>query len=166
MVERLHISPFKRKTQVRFPGLAPSHIIHLFIVYTYILCIHGSRVSELYSGHITEPGWLWWNSMSLCLTFLSSMQDTCVNIMTWKAYIVLKGRKTPIPPQNLVEESRINALFHYINFIVFHSFIPVSEPAIFFQQWAVSPPMGLELQLSKLPDLWISLTLKLNTRCI
>ena len=63
-------------SQAEDPGLMPgagSHIIHLFIV--YIHRIHHrptdgdvkwrSRVSELYSGHVKELRWLWWNSMSL-----------------------------------------------------------------------------------------------------
>ena len=50
-----------------------------------------SRVSELYSGHVKEPGWLRLNSMSLCIRILYllsflCMHDKCVNIMTWIAY--------------------------------------------------------------------------------
>ena len=90
------------------PG-AGSHIIHLFIVYIHRMhhCPTDgdvkwwSRVSELYSGHVNEPGWLWLNSMSLCIRILSllsflCMHDKCVNIMTSIAYIVLKGRKTQV----------------------------------------------------------------------
>ena len=45
------------------------HIIHLFNV--YIHRNHWSRVSELYSGHVKEPEWLLWNSMSLCIGLMS-----------------------------------------------------------------------------------------------
>ena len=65
------------------PGFDPRrwlpHIIHLVVV--YIRRIHHRptdgdvtwrpRVSELYSGHVKEPGWLWWNSMFFCIRFLS-----------------------------------------------------------------------------------------------
>ena len=111
VVERLHVSPFKRKTRIRSRSWIP-HIIHLFSV--YINLIHHrpsdgdaqcrSRVSGLYSGHVKEPGWLWLNSRTVsecCLSFLSSIHANCVNIMTWIAYIVLKGRKTPVPPPPL-----------------------------------------------------------------
>jgi len=148
VVVRLHVSPFKPKTQVRSRSWLP----FIFSLYTCISIVfigvqlraHKRTRVAVVEFHVSIS--------DFCLTFLSSMQDTCVNIMTWIAYIVLKGRKTPIPPQNLDEGSRIYALFHYITFTVFHSFIPGSEPATFFLQWVVTP-MGLELQLSKWPDL-------------
>ena len=83
------------------PGSIPGagshcpHIIYLFIV--YIHRIHHrpadgnvkwrSHVSELYSWQVKEPGWLWWNSMSLCIRFPSLLSshcthDKCVNIIT------------------------------------------------------------------------------------
>ena len=34
----------------------------------------------------------------LSLLSFPCVHDKCVKIMTWIAYIVLKGRKTPIPP--------------------------------------------------------------------
>ena len=37
------------------------------------------------------------------LSFLSAIHAKCVNIMTLIAYIVLKGRKTPIPTSSLNE---------------------------------------------------------------
>ena len=76
------------------------HIIHLFILYIHHIHHHPSdrdvtwraRVSELYSGHVKESWWLWWNSMSQCIRILSYLcflciHDTCVNIMTCIAYI-------------------------------------------------------------------------------
>ena len=119
MVERLHVSPSKRKTRVRFSELAPTYSIHLFIVHVYIHRIQHrpsdgnvkfrSRVSLLYPGHVETLRWLTGcggiASLSVsdfCLYFIFSMQDKRVNIMTCIAYIVLKGRKTPIPPPPLI----------------------------------------------------------------
>ena len=111
VVERLHVSPFKRKTRVRFPELAPTYHSSFYCIYIHrihyrmsdrdVKC--WSRVSELYSGHVQEPGRPWWNTKYVCIRILSllsfpCMHDKYVNIMTWIAYIVLKGRKTPIPP--------------------------------------------------------------------
>ena len=68
MVER-----FKSRLSNGRPGFDSRnglpHIMHFSIV--YIHCIHRSRVSELYSGHVKESGWLLWNSMSFCILFLS-----------------------------------------------------------------------------------------------
>ena len=136
------------------------HIIHFFIV--YIHRIHRSLVSELYSGHVKEPGWLWWNTMSLCIWVLSliyflyarymceynelnslysderlknsissssSMHDRCVIIMPWITYIVLKDRKTPIPPPHSIKVFNKNKdltsildpfLYVFILFLICH----------------------------------------------
>ena len=85
MVERLHVSPFKRKTLVRFPELAPTYhsSFHLIV---YIHCIH-DRPSDG-DEKKSVP----------CISFLSSMHDKYVIIITYIAYIELKGRKTAIPP--------------------------------------------------------------------
>ena len=52
-----------------------------------------SCVSELYSGHVIKPVWLWWNSISLCIRFLFLLPFPCmhnesVNLMTWIANVV------------------------------------------------------------------------------
>ena len=39
--------------------------------------------------------------ISVSPSFLSSIHAKCVNIMTWIAYIALKGRNTPTPPPSV-----------------------------------------------------------------
>ena len=118
----LHVSPFKRKIRVRCPELAPTYHSSFHCIYPSYSSSSDvkwrSRVSELYSRHVKEPGWLWWKSMSLCIWCMSLLSypcthDTCVNIMIWIAYIVLKSRTThdapPPPPQKgLVTVSVLN----------------------------------------------------------
>jgi len=113
--ERLHVSPFKRKTRVRFPELTPTNHWYFHCIHTplspassgwgrkmSVLCIgsvlraRNKTKVALAEGHVSP------NPM-FCLSFLSSMHETCVSIMLWIAFIVLKGRKTPIlPPPPLV----------------------------------------------------------------
>ena len=87
-----------------FPSLHRHRIIapsrRRFIASSIASSLHHLRA---YSGHVKEPGWLWWDSTSLCIRVLSiltflCMHDTCVNIMTWIVYIVLKGHTTPVAP--------------------------------------------------------------------
>ena len=87
VVELLHVSAFKRKTRVRFSG-AGSHIYVSFIFSLYISIVFigvavfrarkRTRVAvvkfhvSLYQSGVSD----------FCISFLSSMHETCVNIMT------------------------------------------------------------------------------------
>ena len=78
LVERLHVSPFKRKTRVRFPELAPTYHSSVHCIYpSYSLSSigWGRKMAIPSLGAVLrarkKPGWLWWNSMSLCIRILS-----------------------------------------------------------------------------------------------
>jgi len=95
VVERLQVSPFKPKSRVWSPYLAPTYhstlnCIHVYPSYSSVpfiravLRAHKKPRVAVVEFHVSVS--------NFCLTFLSSMHDTwCVNIMTWIAYIVLKS---------------------------------------------------------------------------
>ena len=85
MYSRNHGGPAVTRlaSQAEDPGSMPgacSHISFIFSLYISIVFIIVRRMgtkngdpvylSELYSGHVKEPGWLWCNSKSLCIRIL------------------------------------------------------------------------------------------------